>query len=125
MFSKRSIPLFLLALLSGCSLRLNDNVTKQTTNVSTGGCLSKAGDVLDHYEGVAGGHYLRAPLRVFRPAFGDAVEAVVYLAQGVADAPLTPPRFYLDHLLAGRDLLPLDYVSRLEAFATLPIFSEL
>ena len=125
MFSKRSIPLFLLALLSGCSLRLNDNVTKQTTNVSTGGCLSKAGDVLDHYEGVAGGHYLRAPLRVFRPAFGDAVEAVVYLAQGVADAPLIPPRFYLDHLLAGRDLLPLDYVSRLEAFATLPIFSEL
>ena len=82
-------------------------------------------DVLDHYEGVAGRHYLRAPLRVARPAFGDTVEAVVYLAQGVADAPLIPPRFYLDHLLAGRDLLPHTYVSRLEAFATLPIFSEL
>ena len=38
-------------------------------------------DVLDHYEGVAGGHYLRAPLRVHRPAFGDAVEAIAAGAQ--------------------------------------------
>jgi gamma-glutamylcyclotransferase len=81
-------------------------------------------DVLDHYEGVAGGHYRRVPLRVVRPAFDDEVEAVVYLAQGVADASLIPPRFYLDHLLKGRDLLPQDYVARIEAFATLPILNE-
>ena len=81
-------------------------------------------DVLDRYEGVAGGHYRRAPLLVTRPVSGDAVEAVVYLADGDLDPSLKPPRFYLDHLLAGRDLLPTAYVARLEAFETLPIFNE-
>lgn len=81
-------------------------------------------DVLDRYEGVAGGHYRRAPLRVIRPLFGDEVDTVVYLADGELDSSLKPPRFYLDHLLAGRDLLPDHYVARLEAFETLPIFSE-
>lgn len=37
--------------LSGCSLRLNDKVTKPITNVNTGGgCLSQAGDVLDKFQ---------------------------------------------------------------------------
>ena len=81
-------------------------------------------DVLDRYEGVAGGHYRRAPLLVTRPVSGDGVEAVVYLADGDLDPFLKPPRFYLDHLLAGRDLLPAAYVARLEAFETLPIFNE-
>ena len=81
-------------------------------------------DVLDRYEGVASGHYRRASLRVTRPVSGDAVEAVVYLADGDLDPSLKPPRFYLDHLLAGRDLLPASYVARLEAFETLPIFNE-
>ena len=82
-------------------------------------------DVLDHYEGVVGGHYRRAPLRVLRPATADHVEAVVYLADGTLDDTLRPPRFYLDHLLAGRDVLPADYVAQLSAFTTLPIFSEM
>ena len=82
-------------------------------------------DVLDRYEGVAGGHYRRAPLRVLRPATADHVEAVVYLADGTLDDTLRPPRFYLDHLLAGRDVLPAAYVAQLSAFTTLPIFSEM
>ena len=82
-------------------------------------------DVLDHFEGVAGGHYRRAPLRVMRPDYDDEVDAVVYLADGSLDDALSPPRFYLDHLLAGRDLLPPDYVAQLNAVQTLPIFSEM
>ena len=81
-------------------------------------------DVLDHYEGVSGGHYRRAPLCVARPAYNDVVDAVVYLADGELDATLIPPRFYLDHLLEGRDLLPADYKNFLEGFETLPILNE-
>ena len=82
-------------------------------------------EVLDHYEGVAGGHYRRQTLVVDCPALSEPVEAVVYVAgKDLADG-LLPPRFYLDHLLAGRDLLPADYTAWLEQHETLPIFSEL
>ena len=82
-------------------------------------------EVLDHYEGVAGGHYRRETLMIDCPALSKPVEAVAYIAvKDLADG-LLPPRFYLDHLLAGRDLLPADYTLWLEQHDTLPIFSEL
>lgn len=82
-------------------------------------------DVLDHYEGVAGGHYERRTLAVTHAGTGLPVEAVAYVALRDLDPALIPPRFYLDHLLAGRDLLPPDYTRWLEAHPVLPIHAEL
>jgi cation transport regulator ChaC len=74
--------------------------------------------VLDHYEGVVGGHYERRNLPVVRSDTGATVEAVTYVALKTG-AGLKPTREYLGHLLAGRDLLPTDYFERLRATPTL------
>jgi len=75
-------------------------------------------DVLDVWEGVAGGHYERRTLPVVRVDTGETVDAVVYVALLVGEG-LKPTREYLGHLLAGRDLLPADYWAWLEATPTL------
>jgi cation transport regulator ChaC len=75
-------------------------------------------DVLDVWEGVAGGHYERRAVPVVRADTGDTVEAVTYVALLVGEG-LRPTRDYLGHLLAGRDLLPADYWERLRASPTL------
>lgn len=82
-------------------------------------------DILDHYEGVAGGHYVRRTLSVMQVGTGEPVEAVAYIAERDLDPALIPPRFYLDHLLAGRDLLPPGYTRWLEGHPVLPIHAEL
>jgi gamma-glutamylcyclotransferase len=69
---------------------------------------AKGFEVLDQYEGVAGGHYERRCVPVVRGDTGEAVEAITYVAMLVG-AELRPTRVYLAHLLAGRDLLPEDY----------------
>lgn len=71
-------------------------------------------DVLDHYEGVAGGHYARRLVRV-RLASGETVDAVTYVAESGLVEGLRPARAYLDHLLAGADLLPADHLAQLNA----------
>lgn len=73
-------------------------------------------EILDKYEGVAGGHYER--VRVVRGDDGAIVEAITYVALLVAED-LRPTRTYLGHLLAGRDLLPMDYFQRLSETPTL------
>jgi gamma-glutamylcyclotransferase len=75
-------------------------------------------DVLDIWEGVAGGHYRRRAVPVVRADTGETVDAIVYVALKVAGG-LRPTRAYLAHLLAGRDLLPADYWERLNATRTL------
>ena len=75
-------------------------------------------EVLDIWEGVAGGHYERRTVPVVRADTGETVEAVVYVALKVGEG-LRPTREYLGHLLAGRDLLPADYWERLNATPTL------
>lgn len=75
-------------------------------------------EILDRYEGVAGGHYERRIVPVVRSESGATIEAVTYVALLVGDG-LRPTRAYLDHLLAGRDLLPSHYCERLGATATL------
>lgn len=75
-------------------------------------------DVLDHWEGVAGGHYERRTVPVVRTDSGATVQAVTYVALLVGEG-LRPTREYLGHLLAGRDLLPADYWAWLKATATL------
>jgi cation transport regulator ChaC len=74
--------------------------------------------VLDRYEGVADGHYERRTVPVVRADTGAVVEAVTYVALRTREG-LRPTREYLGHLLAGRDLLPPDYVQRLMATPTL------
>lgn len=86
---------------------------------------SRGLEVLDRYEGVAGGHYRRQTLTISAPSLGGTVEAVAYIAEKDVRDGLLPPRFYLGHLLAGRDLLPADYTAWLEQHPTLPIDTEL
>jgi cation transport regulator ChaC len=78
----------------------------------------KGFEILDRYEGVAGGHYERRLLPVVRADTGATIEAVTYVALLVSEA-LRPTRDYLGHLLAGRDLLPADYYERLGATPTI------
>lgn len=75
-------------------------------------------DVLDVWEGVAGGHYARRTLPVVRADSGETVEAVAYVALMVGEG-LRPTRDYLGHLLAGRDLLPAEYWAWLKTTPTL------
>ena len=75
-------------------------------------------DVLDGWEGVAGGHYERRTLPVVRADTGETVDAIAYVALLVGEG-LRPTREYLGHLLAGRDLLPSEYGAWLEATPTL------
>jgi gamma-glutamylcyclotransferase len=75
-------------------------------------------DVLDVWEGVAGGHYERRTVPVVRADTSEMVDAVTYVALRVGEG-LRPTRDYLGHLLAGRDLLPADYWEQLRATRTL------
>lgn len=79
---------------------------------------AKGFEVLDRYEGVAGGHYERRLVPVVRGDSGLAVEAITYVAL-LTGEDLRPTRDYLGHLLAGRDLLPADYFRRLSETPTL------
>jgi cation transport regulator ChaC len=78
----------------------------------------KGFEILDRYEGVAGGHYERRLVPVVRADSGVPIEAVTYVALLVGEE-LRPTRDYLGHLLAGRDLLPADYCARLGATPTI------
>jgi hypothetical protein len=78
----------------------------------------KGFEILDRYEGVAGGHYERHIVPVVRADTGTTIEAVTYVALLVS-AELRPTRDYLGHLLAGRDLLPNDYCAWLRATITI------
>jgi gamma-glutamylcyclotransferase len=75
-------------------------------------------EILDHYEGVAGGHYERRIVPVVRADTGATIEAVTYVALLVGEE-LRPTRDYLGHLLAGRDLLPNDYCAWLHSTMTI------
>jgi hypothetical protein len=75
-------------------------------------------EILDRYEGVAGGHYERCLVPVVRAGTGATVEAVTYVALLVGEA-LRPTRDYLGYLLAGRDLLPGDYCAWLRSISTI------
>ena len=75
-------------------------------------------DVLDVWEGVAGGHYERRVIPIVRSDTGETVEAIAYVALMVGEG-LRPTREYLGHLLAGQDLLPADYWAWLKATPTL------
>jgi hypothetical protein len=76
-------------------------------------------DLLDVDEGVNLGQYRRHAVRVMRVDMSVLVDAVMYVAlPSVVATGLRPPRWYLDHLLAGRDLLSRQYHAVL---ATTPV----
>ena len=79
--------------------------------------MSPAGlELLDVDEGVNKSQYRRHVVRVIRVDAGVEVEAVMYIAlPAVVATGLRPPRWYLDHLLAGRDLLSPQYCAMLAA----------
>ncbi len=75
---------------------------------------------LDAAEGVPE-HYLRAIVEVIPRAGGVALAARIYLANPLRCAEgLRPPRWYLDHFLAARDLLSPSWVTMLERVETMP-----
>jgi len=78
----------------------------------------KGFEVLDRYEGVAGGHYERRTVPVCRGDTGVTIEAIAYVALLTAED-LRPTREYLGHLLAGHDLLPDHYYRRLNETPTI------
>ena len=65
-----------------------------------------------------------APRRPTRRGWSLATNPRRALRTCLVHRSLVPPRFYLDHLLAGRDLLPEDYAHWLAAHRTLPVMAE-
>jgi len=65
-------------------------------------------------------HYLKIPVKVRLPSDGKEVCAITYIANPdkIGDE-LKPRRCYLDHLLAGRDILSEGYLEWLEGTETL------
>jgi hypothetical protein len=77
-------------------------------------------DLLDVDEGVRTGQYCRRMARVVRADTGTPVDAVMYVAlPAVVATGLAPSREYLQHVLAGQDLLTPSYHAVLAATPTL------
>ena len=74
---------------------------------------------LDKCEGYPD-EYLKIPIKVLLPSDGREVCAITYIANPnkIGDR-LKPRRCYLDHLLAGRDILSEGYLEWLEGTETL------
>lgn len=79
--------------------------------------------VLDRYEGVAGGHYVRRDVSVL-DAEGRSCPAITYVSEYRLTEGLSPACSYLAHLLAGRDLLPADYYDTLARMPCLSGIAE-
>lgn len=81
-------------------------------------------ETLDIYEQVKEGMYKRISVSVFCPALDATVEAVAYVGVCKLDDSLVPSRDYLFHFLAGRDVLPAEYVKKLEALKVLDVTAD-
>lgn len=76
---------------------------------------------MDPFE-VAPRHYGRDAVWVQTEA-GDVAAWTYFANAAVIDPTLKPPRWYLEHLLAGKDFLPADYVRGLEKTPCLDVAS--
>ena len=81
--------------------------------------LEKGGlDKLDVFEQTREGHYQREIVKV-ETDDGNFAEATAYVARAsVTVSGLKPERWYLNHLLAGKELLPPHYYAFLKNFET-------
>ena len=95
------------------------NITPQRNSEVFGAlyCLEEGGlDKLDVFERVSTGCYRREQVTVEMPN-GEKMEATTYIVTDeFYQEGLVPRREYLDHLLAGKDILPADYFAYLESF---------
>ncbi len=76
---------------------------------------------LDVYEGVKDGHYYKAIVQTLITGGkdkGKQVEAITYISKKTREG-LRPPRWYLDHLLKGKDFLSEEYYKKLVDTETL------
>ncbi|MCX8037778.1 MAG: gamma-glutamylcyclotransferase [Candidatus Sumerlaeia bacterium] len=83
-------------------------------------CPPGALDILDGYEGVAGGHYARQKVRL-RLDGGDELDAVTYVAGNafIANSLIPSPKYLQTILRGAREYdLPEDYIRRVEALGT-------
>jgi hypothetical protein len=96
------------------------NITRQA-GASTPGTLNaippEGLGVLDHYEGVASGHYQREAVMVVTTS--GPVPATTYIACHHLAEGLRPTEDYRAHLLAGADLLPAAHLDWLRALPCL------
>ena len=80
-------------------------------------CTSDCLDILDKFEMVEQGVYKRLNVKV-ELQDGKVQDTVLYigLPPFIDDSARTVKRFYLDHILCDRNILPSDYTKTLEAF---------
>ena len=72
-------------------------------------------EILDEYEG-APHHYRRVKVKV-QTEKGEVIEALTYVAcEGFKREGLRPSDDYLNRLLSAREILPREYVKKLESF---------
>ncbi|WP_137134328.1 gamma-glutamylcyclotransferase family protein [Rhizobium sp. FKY42] len=78
-------------------------------------------EILDRYENVALGQYERVSVQVEELVSGQLVDAVAYIAFNNIDDTMKPRSGYMNHLLAGRDILPADWIAYLNS---IPLIAE-
>jgi|GEM_PF-3419550 len=107
MFFKRLLLLALPALLTSCSLKLNDPVTKKISSVNTGsGCLAKAGDVFEHF---ANGELSEREHDAFFACLDRALNTFANFADGKSKEHFEPEElgnFLTKYFLKGHAIQP-------------------
>ena len=96
------------------------NITPDPNGIVHGALYTLEGgglEKLDFFEGVAKGYYRRQNV-VVRDVGGKEVEVTTYIVTGeYFKEGLKPKQEYLDHLLAGKDILPADYYETIKALS--------
>lgn len=77
--------------------------------------------ILDKYENVSSGQYERLVVCVHHDGTNSIVYATTYISRDHNDNRLPPRIGYLDHMLAGADVLPAEWVAFLK---TIPALTE-
>jgi gamma-glutamylcyclotransferase len=103
----------------GCGVgnieKVGENVERATVWGTINEMDVKGLEVLDYFEQVSQGMYRRESLSVYCPALDQPVEVVAYVAACKTDDSRKPSKDYLNYFLAGRDVLPAEYVKKLES----------
>lgn len=77
-------------------------------------------DILDIYENVKTEQYERLEVDVFHVASNSMVKAITYISLKHNVDGLKPRTGYMNHILAGADVLPAAYVAYLQSLPVMP-----